>query len=132
MQIEVHFLSIAFHVLSYITTVLLSSVYQINLCELGTEMEVYVAATNRYTFFFHLSCSTDYEMAPEALLSTAVPLSILPNCWVSSWCVSVGLSRALLTHSQYLDGDSRAPDGQFGMSHWTSCASSGMFSIREI
>lgn len=50
MRIEDHFLSIAFHVLSYVTTVLLSSVYQINLWELGAETEVYVAAANRFFF----------------------------------------------------------------------------------
>lgn len=77
MRIEDHFLSIAFHVLSYVTTVLLSSVYQINLWELGAETEVYVAAANR--FFFPLICSTDYEIAPEALLGTAVPC---PYCQI--------------------------------------------------
>lgn len=51
MQIEDHFLSIAFHVLSYVTTVLLSSAYQINLWELGPEVEVYEAAINRNIFF---------------------------------------------------------------------------------
>lgn len=54
MQIEDHFLSIAFYILSYVTTVFLSSVYQINLWELGTGTEIYVPATDRNIFIFFL------------------------------------------------------------------------------
>lgn len=98
MQIEDHFLSIAFHVPLYVTTVLLSSAYQINLWELGSEMEVCVAVTHRFIFFSPLSCSTDYEMAPAALLGTAVPCPYCQvvgsapgmsqqGCWVLSWFI---------------------------------------------
>lgn len=68
----------------------------------------------------------------RSLFGHSSALPTLPNCWISSWHVSAGLLRALLIHSQPLDGDSRAPDGQFGVSHWAPCAFSGMFSIRRI